>query len=423
MLNRLNMWLVPGMKVKRWLMLFTICTVAWAIGFLHFTWTGPLHFMATDWILRLNNLSQLHIMPIHSAGLIVMLLALFGAFSAIIMLNRSILHGIGHVPAKAVGTIYQRQSLAKGPQLVALGGGTGLSNLLSGIKQYSSRITAVVTVADDGGSSGKLRQALDMVAPGDLTDCYAALSDSPVLARMLLHRFARGEGIEGHTLGNLMLATLSEERGGIEMAIADIHEALKIRGQVFPATTAPATLVTRLSDGRTIVGESQLASQVGPSRIEQVELQPQHLPVLPAVTNSLYEADMIILGPGSLYTSIIPTFLAADTAKAIRNSSAPLVYVASIMTESGETDGYTLQDHIEAIVKHLGRLPDHILVNNAPVDADIVSKYQEEGAEVLQVHCENPDIQSRLRFYSLTKSGSAHHDPEALSLALLNLLD
>lgn len=422
-IKRLHMWLTPGMCVKRWLLLFVICVLVWAVGFLHFTWTGPLHETATFWMSWLNSLDYPQYIPIYITGLGIMLLAFSGAFTAMIMLNRSVLHGVGQVPAQAVDTIYERHSLAKGPRIVALGGGTGLSRLLSGLKQHSRNITAVVTVADDGGSSGKLRESLNMIAPGDLTDCYAALSDSPVLARLLLHRFARGEGLEGHTLGNLMLATLSEEQGGLETAMHDIHEALKIRGKVFPATTKLATLIAHLEDGRTIRGESQLAEQVAPSRIERIQLDPPHLPALPAVTTAIQQADLIILGPGSLYTSIIPALLVPETAQAIRCSTAPLVYVASIMTEAGETEDMSLQDHIEAIVRHLGRLPDWILVNNMSISSEVAMKYEVGGATLIEGHCDNPDIQKRLHFFPLAQKGTVYHNPEALALALLQLIE
>ncbi|WP_051363567.1 YvcK family protein [Deinococcus murrayi] len=420
--RRAQMWLAPGLGVKRWLLLFVACTFLGAVGFLHFTWTGPLHFVATRWILWLNALTKPEVMPLYVGGMTVMALALAGALTSIVMLNRSMLRSTGTAPDQALDVIYSTRTLARGPRIVAVGGGTGLSNLLSGLKVHTSNITAVVTVSDDGGSSGRLREALDMIAPGDLTDCYAALSDSPVLARLLLHRFGRGEGLEGHTFGNLLLATLSEEQGGLGDAMRDVHEVLRVRGQVFPATTTPSTLVARLSDGREVRGESGLAAQVGQARVEAVRLDPPDLPALPAVLEAVREAELIVLGPGSLFTSILPALLVPDVARAIRESAAPLVYVASLMTEPGETTGLGLTEHVGAVTRHLRRMPDWVLVNSTPVPPAVRARYAREGAEVIDPSAVGPELRERLRHAPLLHPGEqARHDPDALAEALVAL--
>ncbi|GAA5511961.1 gluconeogenesis factor [Deinococcus carri] len=421
--RRARMWLTPGMGVKRWLLLFIVCTFVGAVGFLHFTWTGPLHFVATRWILWLNALTGSNFLPLYAAGMAVMALSLAGAFLSIVMLNRSLLRSTGTAPETAVDLIYSHRALSRGPRIVAVGGGTGLSNLLSGLKAHTGNITAVVTVADDGGSSGRLRESLDMIAPGDLTDCYAALSDSPVLARLLLHRFGRGEGLEGHTFGNLLLATLSEEQGGLQGAMRDVHEVLRVRGQVFPATTMPATLVARLSDGREVRGESGLAQQVGTARVQDVRLEPPDLPALPAVLDALRDAELIVLGPGSLFTSILPALLVPGIAQAVRDSGVPLVYVASLMTEPGETTGLSLEDHVTAITTHLGRAPDWVLLNSTPVPPRVQARYALEGAQVLNLQGASRDLRGRVRSAPLLQPGDiARHDPAALAQALLSLI-
>ncbi|MFK7603965.1 uridine diphosphate-N-acetylglucosamine-binding protein YvcK [Deinococcus sp. SM5_A1] len=417
--RRARVWLAPGMGVKRWLALFMVCTLVGAVGFLHFTWTGPLHFVATRWIMYLNTLTSPGLIPLHVTGMAVMALALIGAFFSIAMLNRSILRGTGTVPGTAMDLIYERRNLSRGPRIVAVGGGTGLSNLLSGLRAHTSHTTAIVTVSDDGGSSGRLRESLDMIAPGDLVDCYAALSDSPVMARLLLHRFTRGDGIQGHTFGNLMLATLSEEEGGLAVAMKDIHEVLRIRGQVFPATTAPATLVAHLEDGGVIRGESQFALSVGHSRIRQVSLDPPDLPALPPVLDAIRDAEQLVLGPGSLFTSIIPALLVPEIARAVRESAAPLIYVASLMTEPGETDGLSLEDHVRAITCHLGRTPDCVLVNNASLPPEVVQRYAEAGAHLLNLDGASHDLSGCALILPLLQSGQARHDPVALAQALL----
>ncbi|TDE87521.1 uridine diphosphate-N-acetylglucosamine-binding protein YvcK [Deinococcus sp. S9] len=421
--RRARMWLTPGMGVKRWLLLFVVCTLIGAVGFLHFTWTGPLHFVATRWILWLNALTEPNIMPLYAAGMSVMALALGGAFLSIVMLNRSMLRSTGTAPETAVDLIYSHRALARGPRIVAVGGGTGLSNLLTGLKHHTANLTAIVTVADNGGSSGRLRESLDMIAPGDLTDCYAALSDSPVLARLLLHRFGRGEGLEGHTFGNLLLATLSEEQGGLQGAMRDVHEVLRVRGQVFPATTLPVTLVAHLSDGREVRGESELAQQVGKARVERVRLDPPDPPALPAVLEALRSAELIVLGPGSLFTSILPALLVPEIAQAVRASGTPVVYVASLMSEPGETTGLTLEDHVNAITAHLGRAPDWVLVNSTPIPPAVQARYAAEGARVLDLQGASSELRRRIRRAPLLQAGkTARHDPAALAQALLALI-
>ncbi|PNY82301.1 gluconeogenesis factor YvcK family protein [Deinococcus koreensis] len=417
--RRAKIWLAPGIGVKRWLVLFMLCTFIGAVGFLHFTWTGPLHFIATRWILRLNALTRPEVMPLYVAGIGVMALALMGALWSIAMLNRSMLRGTGTEPSQAVDIIYEQRNLARGPRIVAVGGGTGLSNLLSGLRVYTGNITAVVAVSDDGGSSGRLRESLDMIAPGDLTDCYAALSDSPVMARLMLHRFQRGDGLSGHTFGNLMLATLSEEQGGLGEAMKDIHEVLRIRGRVYPASTCPTTLVARLSDGREIRGESRFAEQVGEARISRVLLDPPELPALPDVLEAIRGAEQIVLGPGSLFTSIIPALLVPDIAQAIRQTSAPLIYVASLMTEPGETSGLSLDDHVQAITRHLGRTPDCVLVNSADPPQAVIQHYAEAGAHLLTLNGSSRDLRGRATLLPLIQTGQARHDPEALAQALM----
>ncbi|WP_233218728.1 gluconeogenesis factor YvcK family protein [Deinococcus arcticus] len=418
--RRARMWMSPGLGVKRWLLLFVVCTLVGAVGVLHFTWTGPLHFVATRWILWVNHLVSPEVMPLYTGGMALMVLSLLGALWSIMMLSRSVLRGTGTAPEQAVDLMYQRRHLARGPRIVAVGGGTGLSNLLSGLRVHTGNTTAIVAVSDDGGSSGRLRASLDMIAPGDLTDCYAALSDSPVMARLLLHRFERGDGIQGHTFGNLLLATLSEEEGGLSEAMLDIHEVLRIRGRVYPATTQPATLVARLNDGRTLRGESRFAAEMGEAQIQHVQLDPPALPALPEVLHAIREADQIVLGPGSLYTSIIPALLVPEIARELRASPAPLIYVASLMTEPGETDGLSLEDHVQAITRHLGRLPDCVLVNSAVPPRDVVARYAEGGAHLLNLTGATRELRGRAVVLPLLQPGQARHDPAALAQALLH---
>lgn len=420
--RRAKKWMAPGMGVKRWLTVFVVSVIFLAIGFLHFVWTGPLHFIATRWILWLGALTNPEVLPLWATGGTLMVLAFAGAITSIVMLNRSLLQSTGTKPSEAVDTIYARRALLRGPRIVALGGGTGLSNLLSGLKTYSSNITAVVAVSDDGGSSGRLRKDLEMIAPGDLTDCYAALSDSPVLARLLLHRFARGEGLAGHTFGNLMLATLSEEQGGLANAMSDVHDVLKVRGQVYPATPTPATLVAHLEGGAQVRGESALHEERAGRKVERMSLDPAEVSALPEVLEAIHDADLVVIGPGSLFTSLIPTVLVPNVAEALRRTSAKLVYVANIMSEPGETDELDLEDHERALSTHLGRTPDWVLVNSAPVSLAVRERYAREGARILSSRGSSAGFRTRVRYASVLREGSGQHQPDKLAVALLRLL-
>jgi len=420
--DRAKKWMAPGMGVKRWFTLLIVSVVFLALGFLHFAWTGPLHYTATRWILWLNRFTQPEVLPLWVIGGILMLLAFLAAITSVVMLNRSLLGATGTNPSDAVDIMYTRRTLARGPHIVALGGGTGLSNLLSGLKQYSSNITAVVAVSDDGGSSGRLRKDLEMIAPGDLTDCYAALSDSPVLARLLLHRFKRGEGIEGHTFGNLMLATLSEEQGGLAHAMSDVHEVLRVRGQVFPATPTPATLVTHLEDGGVVRGESALHVERNGRKVTGLSLDPPEVPALPQVVSAIMSADLLVIGPGSLLTSLVPAVLVPDVAEAIRHSPAPLVYVANVMTEPGETDDLDLEEHERLLSRHVGRAPDWVLVNSSPITVSVRERYAREGAHLLTGRGTTPSFRARVRYAPLLAENSGQHDPDRLAAALVRLL-
>ncbi|WP_261663761.1 uridine diphosphate-N-acetylglucosamine-binding protein YvcK [Deinococcus sp. Marseille-Q6407] len=423
-LDRLRRWMTPGLRVKRWMFLFVLASVLGAFGLLAFAWMGPLRGVISGTIYQL----QLWLLPGISLpwvlGLVLLLAALLLGGYSILQMNRTLLRAAGMEPRHAAQEMYVQHALSRGPRIVAVGGGTGLSNLLRGLKYYSSNLTAVVTVADDGGSSGQLRQSLNMIAPGDLTDCYAALSTHPALSQLLLHRFGRGEGLEGHTFGNLLLATLSEERGGLAPALGDLHEILQMQGKVYPATTVPTTLVAQLSDGRRVRGESRLADELGAATVQQVMLDPPDLPAVPEVLAAIAEAELIVLGPGSLFTSILPALLVPGVGEALRRSPAPFVYVASLMTEPGETDGLSLSDHFQVIARHLGRAPDWLLLNDQPLLPGMTEHYAREGAEPLALGSRQQYLQSRLRYAPLLDKQAAplvNHNPELLSKALMQL--
>jgi len=269
------------------------------------------------------------------------------------------------------------------PRIVTIGGGTGLSTLLRGLKSYTPHITAVVTVADDGGSSGRLRQDIGILPPGDIRNCILALADvEPMMERLLRYRFKEGE-LAGHSLGNLLIAALADLSDGFQSAVHAVSDVLAITGTVYPVTEADVRLKAYFADGSCAEGESSIPLEClkRGTAIERIELVPEYVKPLPEVVNAILEADAVVLGPGSLYTSLIPNLLVPGMAQAIHGSKANCLYIANIMTQPGETDGYDLTRHLEAIRRHAGYdLIDMALVNTALPSAPILKRYEAEEA-------------------------------------------
>jgi len=309
------------------------------------------------------------------------------------------------------------------PRIVAVGGGTGLSVLLRGLKRYAGDTTAVVTVADDGGSSGRLRGELGVPPPGDVRNCLVALAEAEPLMRALFqYRFAHGEGLSGHSFGNLFIAALTEITGDFERAISESSRVLAVRGRVLPSTLDDVTLRARLSDGRTACGESRIAASRG--HVERVWLHPGDAAPLPDVLEAIREADCIVLGPGSLYTSILPNLLVRGVARAIRSSSALKVLVVNIMSQRGETSGYSASDHVRAIFDHCGDgIVDVAIANASPVEGPMIDRYRAEGASPVPIDADELEaLGVRVVEADLLGSGSlAWHDPFKLARVVVGL--
>jgi uncharacterized cofD-like protein len=314
-----------------------------------------------------------------------MLIGLGLSALSIYQLNRSLLAAF--VPpgsASVVDTVYRHRHRQRGPKVVAVGGGTGLSILLSGLKAYTDHITAVVTVADDGGSSGRLRRELGVLPPGDFRNCIAALADDEALTTQLFqYRFptarreaGNGYALEGHSFGNLFITAMAAVTGSFEKALVEAGRVLAIRGQILPSTLGNVTLCADLVDEaaaiRRVAGESAIPEARLP--IDRVYLEPSNAPAFPPAVRALLDADLIILGPGSLFTSVLPNFLVEDITRAIRASNALKVYVCNVATQPGETDGFTVGDHVQVIERHVGLgLSPFVLANNNldhPLPAD-----------------------------------------------------
>lgn len=410
-------WLEPGMGVKRHVALAVLGALLLVLGVVG----GML------WLLSGNRqaLSE----PIEGVlvsggwlryGLgVSLLLVVAGLVTAIVAvgrLNRSLLSNWMARPHEAAEVLHHRLRLSRGPRIVAFGGGTGLSNLLRGLRAHSSNLTAVVTVSDDGGSSGRLRLAFDMPAPGDLSDCLAALSDNELeLSRLLQYRFERGAELEGHTFGNLLITTLTEVEGDFGRAVLALNSLLNLSGSVYPATTVPVSLTAYKEDGEVVRGESSLRHS--PGAVERVAIEPEDAATLPEVIRAVDAADLIVLGPGSLFTSTLPPLLVREVREALLNASAPLIYVCNIMTEAGETDGMSAYDHVQKLRDHLGRAPDWVVVNSQPVDPARLAAYQEEGATEVTVEPERFTSQGiRVAQLDLLGGGPyAQHDANALA--------
>ncbi|NLX61888.1 MAG: YvcK family protein [Tissierellia bacterium] len=272
----------------------------------------------------------------------------------------------------------------KGPKVVAIGGGTGLSVLLRGLKEYTSNITAIVTVADDGGGSGILREDLGMLPPGDIRSCILALANTePTMEKLLQFRFKNGR-LKGQNFGNLLIAAMNEIYGSFEVAIKEISNILAVTGKVLPMTLEDVTLYAVLENGQTVKGESNIPlknKELG-SKIDYIYMEPKISLPLDEAIEAILEADLIVLGPGSLYTSVIPNLLVNNMVEKIYSSPAPKVYVTNVMTQPGETDGYSVLDHVEAILKHSREdFLDYVIVNVEKIPDSTLKKYIFDGSE------------------------------------------
>ena len=291
---------------------------------------------------------------------------------------------------------------SRGLRVVALGGGTGLSALLRGLKEHVVRradrhasrerpiadLAAIVTVTDDGGSSGRLRRENRMLPPGDIRNCMVALSkDEALLGRLFQYRFHAGRGLVGHNFGNLFLAALTHVTGDFVEAVRVSSKVLAIRGRIFPSTISNVHLIATLANGQRVSGETKISRSRVP--IRQIQLVPRRVRALPKAIDAIQKADLILMGPGSLYTSVIPNLLIPEIAQAIARSKAPRVYVANLMTQPGETTDYALSDHLRAIQRHVDkRVIDWVVANRQPVSPDVARRYRAQGAEAVLVDTE-----------------------------------
>ena len=374
-------WLIPGLQVKRWFALIFLGAVLMTLGVLILFDIKPV-FYTMEFIRKIA-------MNV-STEWIAFAIVMFGAgmfFKGWQKTNLSMLDGADK--QSLLENLYRRRKLNRGPKIVAVGGGTGLSMLLRGIKNITNNVTAVVTVGDDGGSSGRLREEMGVLPPGDIRNCIAALADDEdLVTKLFQYRFRNGEGLEGHSFGNLFLTALCSITGDMVRAVKESSNVLSIRGRVLPSTLDDMKLVAEMEDGRIIHGESNIPEAHG--KIKRLFTDPQNCHALADVISAIREAELIILGPGSLYTSVIPNLLIQEISHEIAKSNAKKIYVCNIMTQPGETDGYSVCDHVNAIMKHAGskKVIDAVLVNDF-MPSNLAKKYEMAGSYPVKLDLDN----------------------------------
>ncbi len=424
-------WLMPGMRVKRWLMVSSFGLLIALLGL----WMGlggaPAHWLdaayqAVD--------AQLRAVAANARAAQAMRWGLGFAISALGLgvwwwgLRRAWRTLVGILQPRASGRVWDVLSryalMTHGRHVVVIGGGTGLSTMLRGIKRYTANIVAIVTVTDDGGSSGKLRQELGILPPGDIRNCLIALADAEgAMTALLQHRFKDDAGnLSGHSVGNLLIAAMTQIKGDFEQAIQEISKVLAIRGRVLPSTLTHVALRAEMDDGSCVEGETAIVEH--PARIRRMHIHPPDpLPPQEAI-EFIRQADVIVLGPGSLFTSVIPNLLVPKIADTLRAADAIRVYVCNVMTQPGETDGFTASDHVRAIEAHAGgRVFDYVLVNTATPAPELMERYRASGQELVL-----PDI-DRIRQMGykvitgnfISQTDYVRHDPVRLAEAILRL--
>ena len=417
-------WFYPGMHIKRWLALIIIGVAMMTFGLSYLVREAYLEGLRLpDFMYYVT----LQFIPRYIRGAMYMSAAVGLILYGIWKLNQSLISVLApnrDNTESLVNTIYNQRFLRRGPKIVAIGGGTGLSTLLRGLKERTGNLTAIVTVADDGGSSGVLRRELGVLPPGDVRNCIAALADAePLVTRLFQYRFEDGSGLAGHSFGNLFIVAMSGVVGNFEDAIRQTSRVLAVRGQIIPSTLENVNLHARATDGRVIVGESNithdLSQQTSDARIEEVYLQPRNPPAHPEAVRAILDADLIILGPGSLYTSILPNLLVQGIRRSLVASSAAKIYVCNVATQHGETDGFSVRDHIAAIEDHMGRgCIQYVLANDNVSDSPIPKAEHSRPVAV------DDSINNGIRLVTVdvvSEENRYHHDSIKLAEAVLDI--
>jgi uncharacterized cofD-like protein len=416
---RMASWLMPGLSIKRWIGIAVTGFVFLFVGAALILNLQPV----TLFIDGLKSLAR--IFPAHISGPVLLTAGVLMFYFGMRKAYRTVKIALQHEgrDADLLEALFRQNKLIHGPRIVAIGGGTGLSTLLRGLKKYTSNITAIVTVGDDGGSSGRLRQEHSIIPPGDIRNCIAALADEEqLITELFQYRFKTGSGLEGHSFGNLFLTAMCHITGDMFSAIKESSKVLNISGRVLPSTLESIKLAALMEDGSEVIGESMIPEAKG--KIAKLRCIPENPKTIPDVIEAIQSAELIILGPGSLYTSVLPNLLISDIAEALSKSKAPKLYVANIMTQPGETDGYTVGDHLQAILDHCPypNVVNGVIVNNWLPDT-LLEKYQSYGYQPVLLdreRCAEQGVQVVEKL--LVDEGEHHvvrHNPAQLGRAIV----
>lgn len=410
-------WLKPGVRIKRWFFfgIFGILLIAFGFTELAVRRVYDIYYKIFYIFLNITGVLVIYISVVESMK------------SIIALTNKGYIH-LSLDSRKMENLIYEKRLLVKGPKIVVVGGGTGLSTMLRGLKYYTSNITAIVTVADDGGGSGALREDLGMLPPGDIRNCILALADTePLMEELLQYRFPDGR-LKNQSFGNLFLAAMDGVSENFEDAVQKMSSVLAVTGKVLPVTLEDMKLVAELENGSKIEGESQIPEEAikQKTRIRKLMIEPNDAKPLQDAIKAIEEADAIVLGPGSLYTSIIPNLLVKDIAENIRKSDAIKIYISNIMTQPGETQGFKASDHIKILKKYGGRgIVDYVIANRGDIPSDIKEKYLKDNSQLVDLdRKELKSLGVEIIEASLAKieKGYVKHDSEYLAEVLVDTI-
>lgn len=398
-------WLYPGMWIKRWILLTVFGIILIAMGFV------------------MVLLEQASGNKTFAAIIIILgILAVVTGIKRIIKSFTTVLLPQGS--DELVEKVYHMRVLERGPRIAVVGGGTGLATLLHGLKAHTSNITAIVTVADDGGSSGRLRKDQNVLPPGDIRNCLVALAEAePLMGRLFQFRFDEDSELKGHNFGNLFITAMTKVMGDFDAAVKESSKVLAIRGRVLPSTLDKVTLVAEHEDGSQTAGESHIPEAGSP--IKRIFLRPVNCKPTEEVIEAIRKADAIVLGPGSLFTSIMPNLLVSKIYQEIAQSKAVKIYVCNVMTQKGETDFYKASDHLKAIIEHtVPGIIDYCIVNTAKIPADMLKKYEAEGSYPVVPDSENiKKLKCKVvEAHIVDTKDYVRHNPDKLAKLIVDLV-